>query len=882
MERFYNIEAETVAKKIGTHLQKGLSKEEAQSRLKSFGPNTLKNPKTKSVFIIFLSQFSNLLVLILLAVSIFSFIFGEYLDAAMIIAIVFLNATVGFIQEYRAEKSIQQLKKLITSQAFVFRNGQLLQIPSEELVPGDVIQLEEGQKVPADIRLISTINLTAIEAALTGESTPVEKTARHIPKEDIPIADQVNMVFSGTIIASGKGMGVVISTGMNTEIGKIADLVSKEEKSLTPLQKKLEDLGKFIGTIIIFIAVMIGIEQILISQEPLLKATLSAIALAVAAIPEGLPAIVTISLALGTKRLLGKQALIRSLPAAETLGSTDVICVDKTGTLTEGTMHVRQIYYNDQIFTFDHQKIVNPSVKQALEKIFRITLLSSNARMNGETVIGEPTETALFKTAAKHSYDHIEMIKRYTRVQEVPFSSNRKMMSVITEHQGTRLVAAKGATEVILGRCSKIDRNGKITELTEKERDEIIAAHDEMAENALRVIAFAYKTLTKNDSKAESDLVFLGLQGMIDPPREGVKEAIATCQKQAGIKVVMITGDHLITACAIASEIGITGKAISGIELDSMTDEDLKKAAEEIAVYARVNPEHKVRIVEALKARGHQVAMTGDGVNDAPALKGADIGISMGISGTDVAKESADMILLDDHFNTIVTAVKEGRGIYDNIRKFVLALLASNAIEVIVIFFAIILGWPLPLLPIHLLWINLVTDGLPAVALGIDPLRKDIMNYSPQHFKEDIINKSSLGLLGSLSFTAAMAVLFIFAMTKNVPVHAQTMAFTAVALYELVIIFAIRSRYKLSLISNPFLVLAAGLSLVLHLFILYSPISISGVSLQMLFKVQPLQLGDWMILLGIGAMLFLGMRLLSTKIFTVKQYHKEKLNYSGN
>jgi P-type Ca2+ transporter type 2C len=858
MENSYQKTVQEVALQLQTDLKKGLTDSEIKIRTKKYGSNVLKEKKGVNPFVLFFSEFTDFLVLILIAAALVSFFLGEKIDGFMIIAIVLINGIVGFIQEYRVEKAMQQLKKLITSTTKVYRDGSLTQIQSSELVPGDLVILEEGQKVPADIRVIQSYNLNTVEAALTGESTPITKTIEPLQGE-LAIGDRKNMVFSGTIITSGEGLGIVVSIGMNTEIGEIAKLVSSEKDPITPMQQKLDRLGGFIGKIVLIIAGIVALEEYFFGQQKLIESLISAVALAVAAIPEGLPAVVTISLALGTRRLLKQNALIRNLPAAETLGSTDVICCDKTGTLTEGIMSVRKFYLDGQILDFEKIKLTN-----SIKKLLEMALLASNARSNQTTgkIIGDTTEAALVQVALDKGINQQDLDNLYPRVLEVPFSSDRKMMTVVTQNNKESFVVSKGATEAILNKCSQIEINGRIINLTESEKEQILAANEKMASQALRVLAFAYKKVNQATEKdAEGELIFLGLQGMMDPPREEVKQAINICQNQAGIRVVMITGDHLLTAQAVAKEIGINGKSISGLELDKLSDTEFQKQVEEINVYARVSPEHKIRIVKALKLHGHQVAMTGDGVNDAPALKAADIGIAMGITGTDVSKESSDMILLDDKFNTIVEAVKEGRAIYENIRKFVNYLLSSNIMEVLVIFIAVIIGWPLPLLPIHLLWINLVTDGLPAIALGVDPGRKDIMDSKPEAFREQIITIKFLRTMFLISTMITIAILGIFGWSYDNLIHAQTMAFTAVVVYELVRIIAIRSEYHLPLFSNKFLWLAMLISIGLQLLVLYLPITIAGNTLQNLFKVTPLSLIDWLIIGGAGLVLLILMKI---------------------
>lgn len=881
MEKFFAIDFRELSSKLDTDLKNGLTSSEAQKRLTQYGPNELEQKKGKNPLTILFSQFTDILVIILILASIASYFLGEGVDALMIVIIVIINAIIGFIQEYRVEKAIEHLKKMVTSNQTVYRDSKLIQIPSAQLVPGDLVVLEEGQKITADIRLTESISLETIEAPLTGESTPVEKTSDKL-EGNLPIGDQKNIVFSGTIVSAGKGSGIVVGTGMNTEIGNIAHLVSSQEDVQTPMQIKLDKLGALIGKIVLVVAVVVGLEEIFISKGQLIDAIVSSIALAVAAIPEGLPAVVTISLALGTKRLLAHKALIRNLPAAETLGSTEVICTDKTGTLTEGVMNVRKIYYNDALINFEGDQ--KDKIPNNLSKLLEIGILSSNARKSNNNFVGDPTEVALIKIAMANGIDQDTVLKKYTRVGEVPFSSDRKMMTTISESDETQLITSKGSVESILKVCNQIEINGKVQKLTDTHKKQILIQNETLAKEALRVLAFAYKennsSLPKGEGRVrgittntEQNLIFLGLQAMMDPPKQGVKEAIEVCRKEAGIRVIMITGDHLITAQAIAKEVGIDGEAITGEDLDKITQEQFIDRVEKINIYARVNPEHKLRIVNALKAKGYQVAMTGDGVNDAPALKAADIGIGMGVTGTDVAKDSSDMILMDDYFGTIVNAVREGRGIYENIRKFVAYLLSANAMEVMIIFFSILLGWPLPLLPIHLLWINLVTDGLPAVALGVDPARPNIMTSHPKEFKQQIVNWEFFKFLAVISGFVTIAVLTIIGLMKNDPVHEQTMAFTAVVLFEMIIIWAIRSQYKLPFFSNKYLLLAVSASIILQLLVLYLPLQIAGQSLQDLFKVTPLGWTDWGIILLTGATLGLAWKFILPRF--VKSFNPE-------
>lgn len=856
MENPYSLDLKDLISQLNTNSEKGLTSQQAQQNLSKYGPNVLKEAKGKNPILMFLSEFTDFLVIILILASVVSFFLGEQVDAAMILVIVLVNAVVGFIQEYRVEKAIQSLKKLVTSNSTLYRDGQLIQIPSSELVPGDLVVIEEGQKIPADIRLISVINLQTIEAPLTGESTPITKSKDNLSGQ-VAVADQKNMIFSGTVVSAGKGMGIVVATGMSTQIGHIAKMVSQEQETITPMQKKLDHLGKVIGKFVLAIAAFIAVEEMFFDNAQIIEALISGVALAVAAIPEGLPAVVTISLALGTRRLLKQNALIRNLPAAETLGSTDVICTDKTGTLTEGSMIVRQVFINNKIYQIDDQRQESDQVKSQIKELLKFSFLASNARQSGEKIIGDTTEAALISKALEYGISQTEILEQYPRALEIPFTSDRKMMTTASKSASGVLVTAKGATEMILNKCTKILNDGKLQPLTDKMKESIIQTNDQMATNALRVLAIATKQAKEVSNKnAEEDLVFVGLVGMMDPPRTEVKQAIEICHKQAGIRVVMITGDHLLTAQAIAKELGIGGESITGADLDKLSDQEFNQKVESINIYARVNPEHKMRIIKALQAHGHQVAMTGDGVNDAPALKAADIGVAMGITGTDVAKDSSDMVLMDDKFNTIVAAVREGRAIYDNIRKFVNYLLSSNMMEVALIFFAITLGLPIPLLPIHLLWINLVTDGLPAIALGVDPARKNIMSAQPADFRQEIITKQFFTRMASASLILTLAILGIFYYYRDQVVLAQTLAFTSVVVYEIIRLIDIRSEYSLGIFSNKYLIVAVSISLLLQLSVLYLPISFGETNLQELFKVQAPSLEHWGIILGIGVILY--------------------------
>tara|TARA_Y100000031_G_C8248509_1_gene399373 strand:+ start:874 stop:3543 length:2670 start_codon:yes stop_codon:yes gene_type:complete len=831
---------EEIFKELDTK-EEGLTEEEAEERLEKYGLNEIKESKKISALKIFLSQFNNIVIYILvfaLAVSIF---LGETIDAIVIGAIVIANAILGFIQEYKAEKSIAALKKLASLKATVIRGGKEKEIDAKQIVPGDIVKLETGDKVPADCRIFALAELQTQEATLTGESTPVKKDFK-VLSEKTPLADRINMAFSSTIITNGKGKAIVTGTGMQTEIGKIATLIEEVKPELTPLQKRLNVLGKKLGIMVIVISIIVFLAQLF--KNPVIfghltsfefleflegsrELFLTAIALAVAAIPEGLPAVVTIGLAIGIKKMVRRNALNRRLPSVETLGSTTVICSDKTGTLTKNEMTVRKIYANGKIidvtgsgyetkgtFLSDNKKI---DAKE-IDLLLKIGVLNNDAAFDKKNVIGDPTEAALIVSAAKAGLDKDVLQKKYPRKHEITFTSERKIMT--TMHDINGLVSyVKGAPEVVLNLCSSIYENGRIKKLTESKKNEILDTNKKFANNALRVLGFAYKTVT-DKSRAEKNLTFAGLQAMIDPPREEVKIAIRKCKK-AGIKTIMITGDHEITAKAVAKEIGIEGKSITGQELEKIDEKDLEKEVEQIVIYARVNPEHKIKIVNALKTKGHVVAMTGDGVNDAPALKKADIGIAMGITGTDVSKEASDMILLDDNFASIVNAVEEGRGVYDNIRKYFSYLISGNIGEVLIIFLSIIFGWPLPLTATQILLINLVTDGLPAVALSSDPYEPNAMSRKPRSQKDPIYHNLKPFLLyyPAALIIVALSVFYYFNFLNNNLIQAQTAVFLTVAMFELYQAFACRSTIypaiKVGLFKNKWLIIAVLSSFIL-------------------------------------------------------------------
>jgi len=884
----------------------GLTTRESAARLARVGPNELVQTTRISPLRILLSQFTDVLVIVLIIAAIISAALGlaqnetsDLYDAILIIAIVIMNAVLGFLQEYRAERSLEALKTLAAPRAHVVREGAVVAIPSRELVPGEVIVLAAGDRVPADARLLEAASLRVNEASLTGESLPVSKATEALPRETF-LGDRKNLVFMGTTVDGGRGKAVVVETAMATELGKIAGLVQQETKEETPLQKQLDRLGRQIGIAVLLAAGLIFVIGVL-RELPGLDAShvellfLTAVGLSVAAIPEGLPAIVTISLALGLQRMIRRHALIRKLPAVEALGAASVICSDKTGTLTKGEMNVRAIVASDREYEvrgegFDPTGDVRIGGQKAdlaahpdLRQLLECAVLCNDAALKNESgrwvVEGDPTEGALLVAAIRADLDPDSIRADMPRLAEVAFTSERKKMStlhaelsepdlraILSVPEGerhTRLEGAgaylfvKGAPERVLATCAYHVVEGVRKPLTEYDRKQYLFRNQEMATRALRVLGFAVREFPREvpplrEDALETDLTFLGLAGMMDAPRADAIAAIERC-KRAGIHVVMITGDHKLTAMAVAREMGILGegeRALTGEELGRMSDDELVREVDRIRVYARVAPEHKMRIVDAWKKAGHIVAMTGDGVNDAPALKRSDLGVAMGITGTDVAKESADMVLTDDNFASIVSAIEEGRGIYENIRKFVAFLLSANAGEVLVMFIATLaLADPqfLPFFsPVQLLWINLVTDGLPALALGVDPYPTDLMARSPRNPKEGVLSRDILFLIVVVAVILTVGTLGIFfwelAGQADV-IRARTVAFTTLVFFELFLVFAIRSPrqtlWSVGPLSNPKLIVAVLASMALQLLVVYTPF------LQGPFQTEPLTVVDW-------------------------------------
>jgi len=819
-EAWHSLEVAEVLSKLNTSAR-GLTPEEAANRLKQYGLNELVAVRKVSPLSIFFSQFKSILILILLGATIISLATGHDVDAVVIFVIVIVSALVGFTQEYRAERALEALKKMLTPTTMVLRDGTETEIYVKEIVPGDILVLKEGDKVSADARLIEAINLHVNEASLTGESMPVVKETARVSK-DAFLLDRKNVVFSGTEITYGKGKAAVIATGMRTEFGKIAKQVATVVKEETPLEERTKELGKWLGVAALAISVSVIILG-MIRGLPFLDMLLFGVALAVAAVPEALPAVVTGSLAIGMYKMAKRNALVRKMPAVETLGSTTVICSDKTGTLTKGEMTVRKIYAGDRMMSvsgagyepkgeFHVERDRDILQSEYFSLLMNGALLCNDAELMLEgdkwLIKGDPTEGALAVVAVKAGFHQNEVKKQYPRTGELPFSSERKRMTSIhsTPH-GDRIVYMKGAPEVILERCVQVHESSKVEKLTEKRRKDILNINEEMAGEALRVLGIAYKKISAgitnlNEETLENDLIFLGLMGMMDPPREEAIKAVEVC-KQVKIKPIMITGDHKLTAMAVAKEMGIYQEGdivLTGEDLEKMVEEEFEEMVEKVTVYARVSPLHKLKIVEAWKKKGQVVAMTGDGVNDAPALKQADIGVAMGITGTEVTKESADLVLADDNFATIVNAVELGRWTYDNIKKYLTYLLQANLVEIVLLSVAVLAGFPLPLLPVQILYINLATDGLPAIALGLSPSDPDVMKRPPRHPKETVFTKEvkSFLLRAVLIETPLLLWVFLSSLPQGIQI-AQTRLFLLLVFFELALAVNCRSlRYTLS------------------------------------------------------------------------------------
>ena len=846
-----------VERKMGTNIRTGLTTRQVEERRKKYGVNQLQEQKKENIIIRFLKQFNDFMIIILLIASVISAVVAklegsnDYFDSIIIIAIVVFNAIMGLIQEAKAEKSLEALKKMSAPTCKVKRDGKIVIVKSEELVPGDIVMLEAGNYVPADCRLISSTNLKIEESSLTGETVPVEKDAEQLLNEKTNLGDLKNMAFSTTIVVNGHGEAIITEIGMNTKVGKIAHMILTNEAPETPLQKKLSQVGKSLGVVCLVICFLIFVIGIMKKIAPM-EMFMTSVGLAVAAIPEGLPAIVTIMLSIGVTKMARKNSIIRKLPAVETLGSSSIICSDKTGTLTQNKMQVVKLAGS------------NGEIQETGFAKWMIGLASmcTDVEINGEQgklqLTGEPTEVAIVNKALEEGEDKRELYQTMKRTYDLPFDSNRKMMTTIHQKGRCYRIITKGAPDVILKHCSKVNQTGQIVSLTSNIKQKIENENLKMANQALRVLAIAYVDVeqlpsTKTSKTIEQNLVFVGLIGMIDPPRPGVKEAVATCKK-AGIKTVMITGDHIATAKAIAKELGILGKydlAMTGEEIDKMPEATFNKNIMKYSVFARVTPEHKVKIVNAFQKTGAVVAMTGDGVNDAPALKNADIGIAMGKNGTDVAKNAADMILADDNFVTIVEAVKQGRSIFDNIRKAIHFLIATNIGEIVTIFFGLLLGFQSPLLAIQLLWVNLVTDSLPAIALGLEPMDQHIMNRKPIDSKKGIFADGLWGKIWAEGTMIGVLTLVAFSIgnyMSGVDVG-RTMAFVALGLLELVHSFNVKSEesiFKVGIFKNKYLVGAFLLGSILQVVVAIIP------PIASLFKLVPLEPVQWGLVIGIS------------------------------
>lgn len=809
----------------------GLSDDEAKIRLEKYGKNELVEKEKDGPIKLFLKQFADILIVLLIIAAVISYFIGSVVDSIVIFIVVILNSAIGFSQEYRAEKAMEKLKSLVSNEAVVRRNGEKNKIPASELTIGDIVIIDEGDKVPADLRLVDVADLRIDESALTGESLPVTKES-----QEEKVKEKKDLIaYMDSAVVSGRGLGVVTSIGMDTSIGKIATMI-QEDSGDTPLQEKIAKLGKVLGLIALVVCIIVFIIEYFIRGMSLAETFMTAVSLAVASVPEGLPAILTLTLALGMQKMAKSNAIVRKLLAVETLGSCNVICTDKTGTLTHNKMSVRDVDLYSK------------------EKSLEICALCNNSVIKEGKVIGDPTDGAVMAYAQDNNYLRDELVEKYHRIKEIPLDSTRKRMTTIHEKDNETYVFTKGAPELVLNLCNSIEKDGIISKITHEDKEKISSKINEMTSSALRVLSLSYRVLDSNENidnseDIEKDLIFVGLVGMMDPPRDEAKEAIAKCKK-AGITTVMITGDHQDTAAAIAKELNMLGdgKVITGNQLHEMDDEEFNSIVEDVKVYARVFPEQKVRIVEALQKKGNIVSMTGDGVNDAPALKKASIGVSMG-SGTDVAKESAEMILQDDNFATIVSAVKEGRTIFDNIRRFIKFQLSTNVGAILTIVSASLMSLPIPFTPIQILWINIIMDGPPAQSLGIEPPEENIMERGPEN--EDILSKPSLIkiIIAGIVMAVGTLGLYIYELNSGVSnIKAMTVAFTLFVMFQIFNAFNKKNKKNFS---NKIFTIAIGLSFILQLLVVYTPF------LQDIFKTTALDIIDWVFILLISATIFI-------------------------
>ncbi|ASK63553.1 calcium-translocating P-type ATPase, SERCA-type [Virgibacillus phasianinus] len=870
--QWYQLDKEKLEQKLHVTTERGLSSKQVEKRQKQHGANELDPGKQTAKWLIFIKQFQDFMVLVLLAATLIAGLLGEYIDAIAIMVIVFVNGFIGFFQEQKAEKSLAKLKELSAPFAYVLRDKNWERKPSRDIVVGDVIKVSSGDRIPADMRIVDSNSMETEESTLTGESLPVAKHTNSLNKQDLGPQDQSNMAFMGTLVTRGSGTGIVVGTGMNTVMGQIASLMVKTKKTITPLEHKLAELGKIliiVALILTALVVVVGVYQ----GHPVYNMFLAGVSLAVAAIPEGLPAIVTVALSLGVQRMIRKNAIVRKLSAVETLGSASVICSDKTGTMTENQMTVKEVYLNDTRldvtgdgydllgdFYSNNNRVDNqfPNLKSMLLYGMICNHASILVKKGKNFINGDPTDGALLVAARKLGLNQSDS-EPYRIIKEIPFDSTRKRMSMIVEDENKRqFLITKGAPDVLLPRSAFIMSTNEKRLMKTADKEKINNEINKMGDKALRTIAIAIKPITgkQNDGLLEDDLTFVGLYGMIDPPRKEVRAAIEDC-KEAGIKTVMITGDHEKTARAIATDLNILpedGLVMDGYQLNQMSSNELKEIIDRVYVFARVTPEHKLKIVDAFQQNGHIVAMTGDGVNDAPAIKASNIGISMGRSGTDVAKEASSLILMDDNFATIKAAINEGRNIYENIRKFIRYLLASNVGEILVMLFAVLLGLPLPLVPVQILWVNLVTDGLPAMALGLDQPEADVMNRKPRPPKEGIFARGLGFKIVSRGLLIGLVTLIGFMMTyqgnpENL-VYAQTIAFTTLVMAQLIHVFDCRSErsvFSRNPFGNKYLVLAVLSSIAMLLCVIYFA------PLQPIFHTVFLGIRDWIFILALSA-----------------------------
>lgn len=886
---WHSLKLEDIFERLGAG-SSGLSSDEAAERTKKYGLNELQFRKKTSSLMLFINQFKNFLIYILIVATFISFLIGEVVDAGIIAAIVVLNAVLGFIQEYKAELSIESLKSLIVQEAFVIRDGHLLKVPASTLVPGDVIVLEAGENVPADSRIIEAVSLKVDESALTGESEPSSKWPAMLPGDTL-LGDMKNMLFMGTSIMDGRAKAMVVETGMSTEIGRIANLVEAGTKRETPMQVSIDRLGKFFGILALATCAIIFVVG-LIGGQSLFEMFMVSVSLAVAAIPEGLPATITIVLALGVQRMARRKAVVRKLPAVETLGSTSVICSDKTGTLTQNIIVLKRIvtadreysvtgegYSSEGAFISDGDTVaIDPGVSMLL----KAGTLCNNATYerlgNKWNIIGDSTEVAILAAASKAGFNKVLLEDECPRLLEVPFRAGEKRMATVNACGDKKYVFVKGAPEIVLDLSVAVFKGGDVVPLDERYRQHFLKYNEAMASKGMRVLGFAYKEVdgdprSISEREIESRLIYLGLAGMIDPPRPEAKDSIRRC-KEAGIDVVMITGDHKLTALAIASELGIYREgdgAVTGVELNDMSEEALDQNVERIKVYARTSPEQKLRIVEALKRRDMVVAMTGDGVNDAPSLKRADIGVAMGITGTDVSRQAADLVLMDDNFATIVAAIEEGRRIYDNVKKVVKFLFSSNMGEVLTVFLGIIMGLPLPLLAIQILWVNLITDSFPALALSMDPAGGGIMKRPPRPRSEGILTRLTLFDMALVGITIAIGTLGIFYFYLPHGIEAaRTVSFTVLVVFQLWNSLNCRSEtrslFSIGVLANRYLVLAIAVSLLLQGIILYIPF------FEGMFRLTALSAYDWLAVLAVtsSVLIVIEIRKLASGLLKIK------------